>query len=103
MQPCAWFGGPSRWTGYQRFKSLSGIHGLAKESPLRIDVLCVMAEDEGKGQLREFIEALKHCYLTVYIWQVMNPAMDVILAKYGFRPAAEICQGEKLTGWKWGD
>jgi|ERR1700723_664348 len=95
--PCAVMLG----TGYMIFESRSGIHGLAKELPERIDLLAVQAEHPGRGQFRHFIHALKLNYRTICVWEIMNEQMNPILKRYGFSPVQETDCGETLTGWKW--
>lgn len=89
-------------TGYQRFESPCGIHGLAKESGDRLDVLAVYAAEAGKGQFREFIRLAKEQFQTVCVWFDDNPALGPALKRYGFTPETEIDgSGEVLTGWRW--
>lgn len=88
-------------TGYREFQSPSGIQGLYKESPTRLDLLAVAATEPGTGQFRRFIAACKGRYDTICVWEIMNPELNGILKRYGFETTTEQENGETLDGWKW--
>lgn len=89
-------------TEYVRYRSPSGVHGLAKWNDSRLDLLAVFAKRPGTGQFRRFIGICKASFDTVCVWEVWNPILGPILSKYGFSPETEVQgDGEILTGWRW--
>lgn len=88
-------------TGYEEFVSPLGISGLARVAGDRLDVLAVVAQSQGSGQFRDFINAAKACYATVCVWEDWNPAVGDALRRYGFKRAKETSDGETVTGWRW--
>ncbi len=90
-------------TGYDRFESETGIHGLAKSEENRLDILAVVAMEEGTGQFREFIKQCKAEYTTVCIWEVWNPQLQEVLPRYGFQRTTEFQVDEVTHGWRWDD
>ncbi len=90
-------------TGYDRFKSPTGMNGLAKVSANRIDILALDATIPGTGQLRNFIDQCKREYETVCIWEVWNPWLHEVLRRYGFRALREADPdtGEELDGYRY--
>ena len=92
-------------TGYSRFKSPTGISGLAKDNDGVLSILAVHAETDGCGQFRNFIAQAKIEYKTIKIYEVWNPMLEQILERYGFRAFSErvINQGitEPVTGFRW--
>jgi hypothetical protein len=89
-------------TGYNRFRSICGIHGLAKEEGHRIDILAVDAERESTGQFREFIARLKDSFETICIWEVWNKALAMTLVRYDFAHTTQVeDDGEVLSGFIW--
>jgi hypothetical protein len=97
---------PDKWakllnTGYLKFQSPTGIGGLCKFTPERLDLLVVHAAQEGKGQFRYFIHQAKQQFQIVCVWEVWNPRLDSVLERYGFLPVTEIHNGETVTGRRW--
>ena len=89
-------------TDYDRFESLLGIDGLAKETGDRLEILAVLARNAGTGQFRRFIAECKRHYKTVCIWEDWNPLVADALLRYGFRRSStHTVEGELLIGWKW--
>lgn len=90
-------------TGYSRFESPSGLRGLAKVHGRRLDLLVVDASRPGTGQFRAFIDAAKREFDMIYLWEVWNPALDLILQRYGFRACreADLDTGEILDGYRY--
>lgn len=90
-------------TGYHRFKSPSGIAGLAKWGGGRIDILAVVSRSKGSGQFREFIRQCKAQAPIVCVWFDNNPLVGRALERYGFHPCEETddAHGERLIGWRW--
>lgn len=86
-------------TGYSKFESSLGVHGLAKVSEARIDILAVVATKPGKGQFRRFIAAAKNAYQTVVVWEDWNPIVTAALQRYGFRRVSETdAEGKRISG-----
>ena len=88
-------------TGFDRFRSVCGINGLARESDARLDVLAVEATKPGTGQFREFVRKVCAVFDTVCFWHDWNPELAGALQRYGFRRVTFREQGEKVRGWKW--
>lgn len=90
-------------TGYGRFESPFGIHGLARiKTPGKLELLAVAANEQGKGNFRKFIAACKECYDCICIWECWNPLLDEILPRYNFWHAQQIDNdGERVKGWRW--
>jgi hypothetical protein len=77
-------------TGYSRFTSPLGIDGLAKENGRRLDLLAVVNPTEEHGLFRRFIAEAKLEYDTICVWEIVNPAVEAALGRYGFQPETEI-------------
>ncbi len=90
-------------TNYKRFKSPTGLNGLAKSSGDRLDILAVDATQPGTGQFRRFIKRAKQEYKTICIWEVWNKDLEGILGRYEFNPCDENDPDthEHLTGYRW--
>lgn len=89
-------------TGYQRFRSPSGIQGLAKWSDDRLDILVVYTDVRGAGRFRDFIAAAKRERRTVCVWDVWNPVVVGSLMRYGFTRETDIQgDGEVVEGFRW--
>lgn len=93
--------GDALGTGYQQFKSPSGVHGLCRVDGDRLDLLAVIATHPGTGQFRAFTEQCKARFKTICVWHVMNVLLDETLQAYGFRGYEERTPGEYLSGWRW--
>lgn len=87
-------------SGFQRFNQ-DGCDGLAWIRELRIDVLAICSQREGRGNFRNFINACKAHHHTVCFWHEINPDLGAILVHYGFEPAMEWLLGEKTPGYRW--
>lgn len=89
-------------TRYKRFRSPSGIDGLARRDGMTLELLAVIANEPGTGQFRRFIKQAQERFTTICIWHDLNPALGVILSKYGFTPEDDVDEfGQKLSGWRW--
>jgi hypothetical protein len=88
-------------TGFQSFVSPCGVHGLAKVTGRRLDVLAVAAVEEGKGYFREFVRQAKREFLTVSFVEVWNDTLAATLDRYGFRPSLAEFSGEQCECWRW--
>ncbi len=89
-------------TGYSRFCSPLGIEGLAKELNGRVDILAVIAPDEGNGHLSLFLAHCMTVYDTICIWEDWNLILGPMLARRGFVRTSEVDKfKEKITGWRW--
>ena len=90
-------------TGYEKFRSPTGLNGLAKDSDERLDLLVVDATIPGTGQFRTFIEKAKLEYETICVWEVWNKDLRPILERYGFFPYHETDPDtdEPLEGYRW--
>jgi hypothetical protein len=91
-------------TGFLRFGTDFGVHGLAKESEnnTRIDILAVQCDTQGAGLFRRFLLELRLRYKTVLFLSVFNPTFAKIIEHYGFTPEHEIlATGEPVDGWRW--
>lgn len=89
-------------TGYMRFWSKAGVHGLAKMVGVAdLHLLAVSATAPGTGQFRDFIGRCKAEAQNIYIWELWSEELVPILARYGFVPCETVERGEKLTGMRW--
>lgn len=89
-------------TGFNRFESVTGMCGLAKERGDTLEVLAVSATHKGRGEFREFIKLAQQHYQTVCVWFDENPLVGQALQRYGFNPERTIDgRGEPLIGWRW--
>lgn len=89
-------------TGMLRFESPFGISGLVRPSKDKLEILAVVAGNEGHGHFRLFIEQCKSRCNSVYVWEDWNPLIGTVLARYGFtRTSQRESDGEVLTGWVW--
>ncbi len=90
-------------TGFNRFESVAGVDGLAKDNGHgMIELLAVHSRVKGKGQFRRFIALLKEQNQTICVWHVDNPMLGPALLRYGFKPETTIDGfGETLTGYRW--
>ena len=90
-------------TGFERFESPTGLHGLARTSGKRLDLLAVNATKPGSGQFRAFIAQAKREFETICVWEVWNPLLDLVLPRYGFRyyEEADARTGEPLAGYRY--
>ena len=88
-------------TGYSRFYSPSGIHGLFKATEKRLDLLAVAATAPGAGQFRVFMRGCKEVWPEIFIWETMNSLMELICLRYGFQRVTENDGDESLNGWRW--
>ena len=90
-------------TGYEQFHSPTGINGLAKVNGDRVDILALDARDPGTGQFRIFMDQCKREFETIYIWEVWNPTLRHVLARYGFLPVTEkdLDTEEELKGYRY--
>lgn len=89
-------------TGYLRFYSTTGVHGLAKiVGVAELHVLAVQAVTPGTGQFRKFIDLCKAEFQTVYVWELWTDELGPVLTRYGFKPCTTVEKGERLTGMCW--
>lgn len=95
--------GDALGTGYKQFQSLTGIHGLCKLSPGRIDLLVVMApkRQERRGKFRQFIQLAKQEFHTIAVWHVQNPILESALDRYGFHNTSLLEDDELVIGKLW--
>jgi hypothetical protein len=95
--------GDALTTGFSRFKSPGGIHGLAKVRPGEIEFLAVVSTLPGTGQFRKFIRECKTHYRLIRIWSVHSGLLLSILPRYGFVPGMDVDQfggGAEVWDWK---
>jgi len=89
-------------TGYLRFYSEAGVHGLAKIVGLtELHVLAVSSVTPGTGQFRRFLALCKADCQAVYVWEVWNEELAKTLGRHGFVACDGEHKGEKLTGMVW--
>lgn len=89
-------------TGYFRFISEAGVHGLARIVGVAdLHILAVSALAPGTGQFRDFITRCKAGSQNIFIWEIANDELEKTLGRYGFVPCTDMVKGEKLTGMKW--
>lgn len=88
-------------TGFWRFYSPVGVEGLAKFDDDRLDVLALFSPRPGQGCFRAFINRAKLKYNTIYVWEIWTPWLDGVLERYGFKPATEFVNGERIDGRRW--
>lgn len=89
-------------TGYQRFISDSGVHGLCKVvDGTELHILAVSAIRPGTGQFRKFMALCRAELGALYFWEVWNTSLAKTLARYEFVVCDGEWKGEKLTGMVW--
>lgn len=86
-------------TGFERFDSPSGIHGLAKVRGDNLCLLAIMAHKPRTGQFRAFITECKKEFASITIVEIWNKDLPEVLTRYGFSWAhdAEFDEGME---WK---
>lgn len=78
------------------------IRGLARITGGKVELLAVLAMDHGKGSFRALIDRCKAEYRTVEVLEIMNPILNDVLKRYGFKKfSRREGDGEKVTGWRW--
>lgn len=90
-------------TGYQRFVSEAGVHGLCKVVDDReLHILAISAIRPGTGQFRKFMTLVKaeDKIRAVIFWEVWNTPFAKTLGRYGFSAHEAMEKGEKLTGMR---
>jgi len=89
--------------GYMRFASPFGVKGVARESADRVDFVCLVLDEEGKGNFRAFIRHCQATYRTICVWEVWNHAIAAVLQRHGFQQALalESEQFGEARGWRW--
>lgn len=89
-------------TGYQRFVSDAGVHGLCKVvDGTEVHILAVSAIRPGTGQFRRFMVLCKAELKALYFWELWNTRLAETLARHGFVACEGDFKGEKLTGMVW--
>jgi glucan biosynthesis protein len=89
-------------TGYHRFVSEAGVHGLAKIVGVSdLHILAVSAMNPGSGQFRDFIVRCKAEAQTIWVWEIWAEELVPVLGRYGFVACVGEERGEKLTGMRW--
>jgi hypothetical protein len=80
-----------------------GIHGLARITGPKIEIIAVAADVPGVGCFRDWIKNLKTEFQEIYIWEVWNDFLPAVLARYGFEPICmlDTYTAEVLEGFKW--
>lgn len=94
--------GSALGTGYNRFKSTTGVDGLAKISGNEFRILAVHTFNPGQGQFREFIAKCKESFDSILVEVIMAPNLASVLTRYGFTPS-ELKEdwGEEMPVLKW--
>ncbi len=76
--------------------------GLVRITGDKVEILAVQSKEDGKGYFRSLIERLKSEYRVVEILVVLEPRLDAVLRRYGFkRFSRRERDGEKVRGWRW--
>ncbi len=88
-------------TGYQRFVSDAGVHGLCKVGDKELHILAISAIRPGSGQFRKFMALCKAELGALYFWEVWNTRLAETLARHEFVACDTVERGEKLTGMVW--
>lgn len=89
-------------TGFMRFSTGFGAHGLAIWDTNSIEFLAVDSDNPGTGQFRTLIEQSKKRASRITVLHVMEPLLNTCLPRYGFTPFSRTeSDGEKVTGWQW--
>lgn len=70
---------------FPAFTHWSGCHGLARMSPVQLEVLSVHATKPRTGQLRVFVKSAQDRFNRVIFIQVQNQILAQALFRYGFR------------------
>lgn len=89
-------------TGFLRFESPCGVHGLAQVEDRHLDVLAVVAVTPGVGQFRVFVNECKEAYDSIRFWTVLEDSMREMLARYAFTKGHDVDKfGEMQEVWDW--
>jgi hypothetical protein len=89
-------------TGYYRFHSTAGVHGLARIVGVAdLHLLAVQAIAPGTGQFREFMKRCQTGFQNIWVWELWSEELPAILTRYGFVACETVERGEKLTGMRW--
>ena len=89
-------------TGYLRFYSSAGVHGLAKVVGItELHILAINSNRPGTGEFRKFLALCKAECETLYIWEVWNEQLSETLRRHGFEPCTAVERGETINGMKW--
>lgn len=99
IRPDPW--GEALGTGFWQFRSPCGLNGLARVIDGALHLLAVDACNPGRGQFRSFITTAKLNYPIIYVWEIWNPWLEAVLARYGFTPAQMTLEGDLLKGVVW--
>lgn len=89
-------------TGFLRFESEVGVHGLAQVRDRELHLLAVAAVTPGIGQFRCFIGQCKLKYSFIRLWAVMDMELRHTLIRYGFKKGHDADKfGEMQEVWDW--
>lgn len=78
------------------------VRGLARITGDKVEILAVLALEQGKGSFRALIDRCKAEYRTIEVLEIMNPMLNDVLKRYGFKKfSRRERDGEKVTGWRW--
>lgn len=79
--------GAALGTGFSRFRTPTGLHGLAAVAPGRLYILAVVSDAPGKGHFRDFITTAKAHFDEIGVWSIWSPELAAALVRYGFEGA----------------
>jgi hypothetical protein len=78
------------------------VHGLARVSGRRLDVLAIKSAEEGRGHCRRFVADARREFDTVVFVEVCNEMLAAALGRWGFRQVVEeFAGGERCDCWRW--
>lgn len=90
-----------RNTGFMKFETRDGLHGLARRRAGALELLAIIAFTPGRGAFRSFMTKAKAIFPVIYVWEVKGREMPAILLRYGFEPHVMDDGSERLVGFRW--
>ena len=89
-----------RASGFGEF-STKQMMGLAKVLGERIEILAVVALEQGQGHFTAFLEELRGAYEEIVFWEIMNARLERSVRRQGFVGLTGIDDGDVHTGLAW--
>lgn len=87
--------------GFEQFESEMGVNGLVRESFGKLEILAIETSKKGSGQLRQFINKAQTQYSSIYFLEILNPDMEIILDKFGFKKGKTKVDGTETEMLFW--
>jgi hypothetical protein len=83
---------------YMRFASPFGIKDVARVSANRVDFVCLVLDQEGKGHFRAFIRPCQATYHTICVWEVWSDAIAAELRRHDSGPRRKPSSSTRCFG-----